>query len=242
MPPSSGWARSTSGQHHSSPWRSSERLEQNGEPTAIGCTAEQSSCSKPGRVSSLVRAPPPIVAAASSTVTSTPRAASAAAQARPLGPEPTTIASLTRSRRRRGGPVTSTGNSHDSSSQGPRATMSATFDPALLEQACRGVVDPVALALDVRGLGLERHDPQLAGLERAALLHSVEQLLVVEVAVAEVPAVDDPRDQLALAHVVGLDVVDRRTRQEPVERAAVRVHGAEGEPLVEQVARRVSRP
>ena len=53
-------------------------------------------------------------------------------------------------------------------------------------------------------------DPQLARLEVAALLDRVEQLLAVEVAVAEVPAVDDARDELALADVVGLDVVDRR--------------------------------
>ena len=35
----------------------------------------------------------------------------------------------------------------------------------------------------------------------AALLHGLEQLIVVEMAVAEVPADDDAGDQLALAHV-----------------------------------------
>ncbi len=45
-------------------------------------------------VSSLVRAPPPIVSAASITVTRTPLLARVAAQARPFGPAPTTIASL----------------------------------------------------------------------------------------------------------------------------------------------------
>ena len=63
----------------------------------------------------------------------------------------------------------------------------------------------------------------LAGREVAALLDRLEQLLVVEVAVAEVPAVDDAGDQLALADVVGLDVVDR-ARQQAVQRPAVGVH------------------
>ena len=61
LPSSSGWARSTSGQQPLEPVlpRSSER--RNGEPTAIGWVAEQSSWSRPGTVSSLVRVPPPIV-------------------------------------------------------------------------------------------------------------------------------------------------------------------------------------
>ncbi len=41
VPSSSGWARSTSGQAHSSPWRSSSSEFRNGDPTAIGWTAEQ---------------------------------------------------------------------------------------------------------------------------------------------------------------------------------------------------------
>ena len=60
----------------------------------MGCAAEQSSCSSPGSVSSLLRVPPPMVWAASITVTDTPRTAKAAAQARPLGPAPTTMAEL----------------------------------------------------------------------------------------------------------------------------------------------------
>ena len=95
LPSSSGCARSTSGQHHSSPWSASPSDDRNGEPTPIGWTAEQWSCSTPGTVSSLVRVPPPIVSSASSTVTATPARASAAAQARPLGPDPTTKASVT---------------------------------------------------------------------------------------------------------------------------------------------------
>ena len=88
--------------------------------------------------------------------------------------------------------MTSTGKSKDSSSQGPRATMSAHVDPALLDQAGRGVVDPVVLALDVGRLRLEHDDAQVARLEAALLLDRLEQLLVVEVAVAEVPAVTTP--------------------------------------------------
>ena len=93
-PPSSGWARSTSGQSHSSPWRSSSSETTAGDATAIGWVALCSSCSRPGTVSSELRVPPPIVSSASITVTSTPRLASTAAQASPLGPEPTTTALL----------------------------------------------------------------------------------------------------------------------------------------------------
>ena len=100
LPSWSGWARSTSGQAHSSPYLSSSSELRNGDPTAIGCTAEQWSCRSPGTVSSLERVPPPIVSSASSTVTSTPSLASATAQASPLGPAPTTVAVLMWSRRR----------------------------------------------------------------------------------------------------------------------------------------------
>ncbi len=58
VPSSSGWARSTSGHAHSSPWRSRPSELRNGDPTAIGCTAEQWSWSTPGTVSSPVRVPP----------------------------------------------------------------------------------------------------------------------------------------------------------------------------------------
>jgi hypothetical protein len=87
-----GWARSTVGQPHSSPCDSRPRLRKNGDASAIGTTAAQSSCSSPGIVFSLVRMPPPIVSAASRTVTPTPCWARVTAAASPLGPDPTTIA------------------------------------------------------------------------------------------------------------------------------------------------------
>src|SRR5947207_14409658 len=78
---------------HVRPDRSSGRVVKNGEPAASGCTAEQTSCKKPGSVSSAERAPPPIVAFASQTTTEHPARASVIAAARPFGPEPTTTAS-----------------------------------------------------------------------------------------------------------------------------------------------------
>ena len=48
--------------------------------------AEQTSCTKPGSVSSAERAPPPIVSLASSTSTERPARASAIAAASPFGP------------------------------------------------------------------------------------------------------------------------------------------------------------
>ena len=135
--------------------------------------------------------------------------------------------------------VTSTGKSQDSSSHGPRSTMSAHVDRALLDHAVGGVEDPVALARVERGLRLERDHAQLARREAAALLHRGEQPVVVQVAVAEVPAVDDPRDQLALAHVVVADVVDR-ARDQAVQRPPVGVHRAEREALVEEQLGRVA--
>src|SRR5262249_19683162 len=62
------------------------------EATAIGCTAEQMSWTKPGSVSSADLAPPPIVAERSYAVTAYPARASTIAALRPLGPDPTTVA------------------------------------------------------------------------------------------------------------------------------------------------------
>src|SRR2546421_7427859 len=55
--------------------------------------AEQTSCTKPGRVSSIEREPPPMVSLASRTSTERPARANVIAAASPLGPAPTTIAS-----------------------------------------------------------------------------------------------------------------------------------------------------
>src|SRR5215472_8756684 len=49
---------------------------------------------KPGRVSSAERTPPPAVSAPSSSSTDQPACANLIAAARPLGPEPTTMASV----------------------------------------------------------------------------------------------------------------------------------------------------
>jgi hypothetical protein len=57
--------------------------------------AEQWSCSTPGRMASLERAPPPISSAAYRTVTCTPSFARATAAASPFGPLPTTSAVVT---------------------------------------------------------------------------------------------------------------------------------------------------
>ena len=68
-------------------------MRKNGEAAASGWIAEQTSCMKPGSVSSSERTPPPIVSAASRTSTERPARASSIAAASPFGPDPTTTAS-----------------------------------------------------------------------------------------------------------------------------------------------------
>ena len=92
-PSSMGWAKGASGWIHSRPCFSSGSVRQNGDATAIGWIAEQTSCRYPGSVSSAVRAPPPGVSAASNTATDRPACASAIAAESPFGPAPTTAAS-----------------------------------------------------------------------------------------------------------------------------------------------------
>src|SRR5918997_2142710 len=65
----------------------------NGEALASGWIAEQTSWTKPFRVSSAERTPPPTVSSASRTRTDRPSRARVIAAARPFGPEPTTTAS-----------------------------------------------------------------------------------------------------------------------------------------------------
>ncbi|AGL26618.1 5-methyltetrahydropteroyltriglutamate--homocysteine S-methyltransferase [Mycobacterium tuberculosis CAS/NITR204] len=76
-------------------------------------------------------------------------------------------------------------------------------DIAALELPGRRVYQPVLLGLPMDGLRVEQHHPHLTGLEAAPLLHRRDQLLVVQVAVAEVPADGSAADPFA----VGDDVV-----------------------------------
>src|SRR5579863_4619093 len=92
-PPSSGWANSTGALLNRTPRAGRSKRRKNGEARASGCAAEQTSCQKPGRVSSSVRHPPPIVGAPSITRTFRPAADRVTAAARPFGPLPTITAS-----------------------------------------------------------------------------------------------------------------------------------------------------
>ena len=93
VPSSSGCARGAGGWIIWSPCSASETDRKNGEATASGWIAEQRSWTNPGSVSSSLRQPPPIACSASTTSTERPARARQIAAARPLGPEPTTIAS-----------------------------------------------------------------------------------------------------------------------------------------------------
>ena len=217
VPSSNGWARSTSGQAHSSPWRSRSRPLSAGESTTRGWVAEQSSWTRPGRVSSLLLAPPPIVVAASRTVTPTPARASVAAQARPFGPAPTTIALAHASLMDGEGKPVEPGLLPDHVGD-PDVTLVDQPGRRHRRSGSAGARD--CSAARPRGLRLEGHHAQLPLGEVAALLDRGQQPLVVEVAVAEVVAEDDAGDELALADVVFLDVV-HRAGAEPVQGAAV---------------------
>jgi hypothetical protein len=59
----------------------------------MGCTAEHTSCVKPGSVNSHERVPPPIFSCASRTRTVRPARARTIAAAKPFGPEPMTTPS-----------------------------------------------------------------------------------------------------------------------------------------------------
>ena len=93
-PSSRGCASGSGGWIHSRPCSASGKAAKAGELTASGCTAEQTSCTNPGRVSSAERAPPPMVGCASNTVVRNPAFARTMAAVRPLGPEPITHALL----------------------------------------------------------------------------------------------------------------------------------------------------
>jgi hypothetical protein len=93
VPSSSGCASGASGWSSSRPWSASGRFRRTGDPGTNGWIDEQTSCTKPGRVSSAERVPPPNVSSASRTSTRLPARASVTAATRPFGPDPTTIAS-----------------------------------------------------------------------------------------------------------------------------------------------------
>src|SRR5262249_29207534 len=95
VPSSSGCANGASGWTNSSPRSASGSVLKNGDAATSACTAEQTSCTNPGSVSGAERMPPPIVGSASNTRTESPSRASAIAAARPFGPDPTTMASIT---------------------------------------------------------------------------------------------------------------------------------------------------
>src|SRR6185312_3808450 len=94
VPSSKGCAAAAGGVTHSSPCSDKGRVLRKGEQTAIGYTEEQTSCTKPGRVNSADRTPPPGTSDPSSTTTDRPAWARRMAAASPLGPAPTTIASV----------------------------------------------------------------------------------------------------------------------------------------------------
>lgn len=106
-------------------------------------------------------------------------------------------------------------------------------DVALFDHAGLGVEDAIRLPLGVDGLALQDDDADVAVLEVAAALHRLHQLLVVQVALAEVPPDERAGDDFALPDLVVGFVVDR-ARQQPVERPAMHVHRAEGGDFVRQ--------
>ena len=141
-----------------------------------------------------LRVPPPIRSAASSTVTWHPAWASATAAASPFGPEPTTTASVTAFRGLGAAAAgaasgsTVTGIVGSPSSQGWRGHHVGRPARALLDDAGRRVDDAVLLPRPVDRLRLQHDDPHVAVGVTAPLLDCREQLFVVQVAVAEVPA------------------------------------------------------
>src|SRR5262249_21542477 len=152
----------------------------NGDRIAIGWTAEQRSCRKPGRVSAAERVPPPISSRASSTSTEQPARASWTAAARPLGPAPTTTASDAL--------ISPPGSRPASCRPGLALPHRAHVERVGVEQAGGGIVDPVRHRGAPERLALDEDAAQLAGREAALLLHRAQQRLAVEMAVAEVPA------------------------------------------------------
>src|SRR5437868_1857250 len=99
-------------------------------------------------------------------------------------------------------------------------------DLALLSQPSLRIGDAPVQLLAAERLRLDQDAAELAVFEAALLLHRPEQLLVVEVAVAEVVAEDDPGEELTVDPDVVLEAIDRPGHQHRVD-AAVQVHQPE---------------
>ena len=79
---------------------------------------------------------------------------------------------------------------------------------ALFELAVARVADPVVHRLNVKRLAFHHDRADFAGLEAALGLHGSEQLLVVQVPVAEVPAERHAGDDLAVGPGVVVEMID----------------------------------
>ena len=98
-----------------------------------------------------------------------------------------------------------------SSLHGCPLTMSDDVHVATLELPRRGVDQPVLLPLPVERLCIKEDDAHLAGFEVAPLLHRGDQLLVVHMAVAEVPADGSAAEPLTFGdHIVVLVAAGQR--------------------------------
>ena len=179
-------------------------------------------------MASLERAPPPTSSAASSTVTCTPSLARATAAASPLGPPPTTSAVLTP----RSEPAVgrrSTGPRHlqrDGSVGQPRlfGHRVGHLPGTALDDTERSVDDLVALDPASDGLRLHPHHDEFARQELSLVLHRRDQILVVQVTVAEVEADQRVADELRLTHGPGVDIREV-LHQHREQSAALAVHG-----------------
>lgn len=78
-----------------------------------------------------------------------------------------------------------------------RHTVGDLESPAF-EFALGCIHQPVVLTLPMHGLSVDHHDPQLTRLESATRLHGRDELLLMEVAVAECPADGIGGDRFAL--------------------------------------------
>lgn len=106
-------------------------------------------------------------------------------------------------------------------------------DVSAFEFADCCVDEPVVLALSVEGLGIDEHNAYLAGFEVAARMQGGDELLVVHVAVAEVPPDRGTADPFAVhQHVASLVVSGHGTVGEAEHGSAVAVEAAERIPHV----------